>query len=74
MMIIIGNLMFIERNEFMITLYRMIKLFQLKVKWKFEIYQFLDKQLGDIIKDPESIEKKIMPYLAEVIHNSTEKK
>ena len=72
-MTIIGNLMFIERNEFMITLYRIIKLFQLKIKWKFEIYQFLDKQLMDVINDPESIEKKIMPYLAEVIHNSVQK-
>ena len=57
----------------MITLFRMIKLFQLKIKWKFEIYQFLDKQLMEIIKDPESIGKKVMPYLAEVIHNSVQK-
>lgn len=57
----------------MITLFRMIRLFQLKVKWQLALYQFIDKQLMEIIKDPESIEKKIMPYLAEVIHNSAEK-
>lgn len=73
-MIFIGNLMCIERNNFMITLFRMIKLWKLKTKWKLDLYQFIDKQLMDVIKDPESIEKKVMPYLAEVIHNSTEKK
>lgn len=57
----------------MITLFRAIRLLQLKVKWHLALYQFLDKQLIDVIKNPESIEKKIMPYLAEVIHNSTEK-
>ena len=57
----------------MITLFRMIRLFQLKVKWQLALYQFIDKQLMEIIKDPESIEKKIMPYLAETIHNSDEK-
>lgn len=74
MIVIIGNSMFTERNNFMITLFRMIKLWKLKTKWQLALYQFLDKQLMDVIKDPESIEKKIMPYLAEVIHNSAEKK
>lgn len=55
------------------TLYRMVKLFQLKIKWKYEFYKFIDTQLMEIIKDPEVIERKIMPYLAEVIHNSAEK-
>ena len=74
MIVIIGNSMFTERNNFMITLFRMIKLWKLKTKWQLSLYQFLDKQLMDVINDPESIEKKIMPYLAEVIHNSAEKK
>ena len=56
----------------MITLYRMVKLWSLKTKLQLAFYQFLDKQLMDVIKDPESIEKKIMPYLAEVIHNTAQ--
>lgn len=56
----------------MITLYRMFKLWSLKTKWQLALYQFLDKQLMEVIKDPESIEKKIMPYLAEAIHNAAQ--
>lgn len=56
----------------MITLFRWIRLKQLEIKWKFAIMHELDKQLMTIIKNPETIEKKIMPYLAEVIHKSVE--
>lgn len=56
----------------MITLYRMVKLWSLKTKWELAFYQFLDKQLMDVIKNPELIEKKLMPYLAEVIHNAVQ--
>ena len=72
-MIITGNLTYIERNKLMITLFRAIRLLQLKVKWHLALYQFIDKKLMDVIKDPESIEKKVMPYLAELIHNTNEK-
>ena len=62
----------------MITLVRYIRLVQLRVKWKLALYQYLDKQMMEIIKHPEEIEKKIMPYLAELIHtqavNSRENK
>ena len=62
----------------MITLFRWILLKQKEIKWKLAFYQFLDKQLIGIIKDPESIEKKVLPYLAEIIHstaqNATENK
>lgn len=56
----------------MITLFRAIRLWQLKIKWKLAFYQFLNKQLMEVIKDPESIEKKVMPYLAEVIHSAVQ--
>ena len=56
----------------MITLYRIIRSWQIKAKWQYTLYQFLDKQLMEVIKDPESIEKKILPYLAEVIHNAAQ--
>lgn len=36
------------------------------------IWQFIDQQAMEIIKNPEEIEKKIMPYLAELIYNANE--
>ena len=54
----------------MSTLFRVIRLYQLKVKWKLAIMQELDRQTMNIIKHPEEIEKKILPYLAELIHES----
>lgn len=54
----------------MITIIRMIRLWQLKTKWHLALYQFVDKQATELMKNPEQIEKKIMPYLAEAITNS----
>lgn len=54
----------------MITLYRIIKLWQLKTKWKLAFWQYVDKQATDLIKNPEDFEKKIMSSLAELIHKS----
>ena len=56
----------------MITLFRWIRLKQLTIKWKYAVMHELDKQLMNIAKNPEVIEKKIMPYLAEVIHKTVE--
>ena len=56
----------------MITLIRWVRLKQLTIKWKLAIMHELDKQLMTIIKNPETIEKKIMPYLAETIHKYSE--
>ncbi len=36
----------------MITLFRMIRLWQLRTKWKLAFYQFLDKQLKNL-EEPE---------------------
>ena len=56
----------------MITLFRWIRLKQLEIKWKFAVMHELDKQLMTVVNNPEIIEKKIMPYLAEVIHKTVE--
>ncbi len=58
----------------MITLFRKIRLWQLRTKWQLAMWQFIDKQLMEIIKNPEEIEKMIMPYLAEIISKSTANK
>lgn len=57
----------------MITLFRWIRLKQLSIKWKLAIMHELDKQLMTLIKNPEEIEKKIMPYLASIIHSEANK-
>ena len=54
----------------MITLYRWILLKQKQIKIKLAFYQLLDKYVTTIITDPEDLEKKILPYLAEIIHNT----
>lgn len=54
----------------MITLFRMMVLKYKKTKWELALWQFLDKELTAIAKNPEEIEKKIMPFLAELVHNS----
>lgn len=56
----------------MITLFRYIIYKQKEIKWKCALWVELDKQLSMLAKNPEEIEKKIMPYLAEIIHSSTQ--
>ncbi len=57
----------------MITLFRWFLLKHKEIKWKLAFWQFADKQLMEIMKNPEAVEKKIMPYLAELIRHDTAK-
>lgn len=52
----------------MITLFRKIKLWQIKTKWQLAIWQFIDKQAMELIKNPEEIEKKFVDAFAKLIH------
>lgn len=56
----------------MITLYRKIRLWALKTKWELALWNFLDNQIMELIKDPDELEKKIMPYLTELIHKTND--
>lgn len=56
----------------MITLFRAIRLWKLRIKWRLAIYQFIDKQATELLKNPEEIEKKFVTALAEIIHNSNQ--
>ena len=56
----------------MITLFRWFILQTKKVKWELALWQFLDKELTILMKNPEEIEKKILPYLAELVHSSVQ--
>ena len=57
----------------MITLIRWIILQQKKIKWEFALWQFIDKQAKELLKNPEEIEKKFVSALAEIIHNEGKK-
>ena len=57
----------------MITLFRMVRLWQLKTKWHLAMYQFIDKQAKELLNNPEEFEKKFVSALAEIIHNEGKK-
>ena len=58
----------------MSTLFRWIVLKQKKIKWELALWQFIDKQATELLKNPEEIEKKFVSALAEIIHNENPKK
>ena len=58
----------------MITLFRWIILQQKKIKWELALWQLIDKQATELLKNPEEIEKKFVSALAEIIHNENPKK
>ena len=39
----------------MITLFRAIRLWQLRTKWRLAMYQLIDKQASELLKNPEEI-------------------
>lgn len=57
----------------MITLFRIIRLWQIRTKWRLAIWQFIDKQSMELIKNPEEFEKKFVDSLAKLIHESNNK-
>ena len=58
----------------MITLIRAIRLWQLRTKYRLALWQFVDQQTKELLKNPEEIEKKFVSTLAEIIHNENPKK
>lgn len=54
----------------MITLIRWYILKAKKIKWELALWQFIDKEATELLKNPEEIEKKFVSVLAEIIHNS----
>lgn len=54
----------------MITLFRWYLYKTKELKWKLAFWQFADKQLMELIKNPEELEKKFMDSLAKVIHET----
>ena len=58
----------------MITLFRWILLKQKKIKLELSLWQFIDQQAKELLKNPEEIEKKLVSALADIIHNENPKK
>ena len=56
----------------MITLFRMFRLWQLRTKWKLALWQFIDRQAAELIKNPEELEKKFVHEFAELIHSTSQ--
>lgn len=53
----------------MITLFRAVRLWQLKTKWKLALMKLLDKSAGEIIKNPDEIGHKLISALTGLIRN-----
>lgn len=52
----------------MITLFRWVLYKTKEVKWKLVFWQFADKELTELIKTPEDLEKKFIAEIAKLIH------
>ena len=57
----------------MITLFRMIRCWQLRIKWQLAFWQLIDKKAMKLIKNPEGLEKKFVGSIAKLIHESNNK-
>lgn len=56
----------------MITLFRWFIYKTKEVKWKLAFWQFADKQLMELIKNPKDVERKFVEAFAKIIHESNQ--
>lgn len=54
----------------MITLFRYIFYKMKEIKYKFIFWQFVDKELTELVKNPEELEKKFIVEIAKLIHEN----
>lgn len=54
----------------MITIFRIIRLWQLKIKWKLAFWKFIDKHAMELINSPKKLENKIISEIAKNIHEN----
>ena len=57
----------------MITLIRWYIMKTKEIKYKLAFWQFVDKTVKEIQKDPEWLAKNVMSELAKIIHESNQK-
>lgn len=58
----------------MITLYRIIRLWQLRIKYKLALYTLFEEVMKYISDNREEIEKKFVHEFANIIHESNKNK
>lgn len=58
----------------MITLFRWCIYKTKEIKWKLVFWQFADKQLTELIKNPGELEKKFIDSFAKIIHDTNQTK
>ena len=56
----------------MVTLVRLIILKYIKTKWQLAFWMEFNKQANELMKHPENIEKKLLPYISEAVHKAVE--
>ena len=56
----------------MITLFRMMVVKYIKTRWECAFWMEFNKQANELVKHPENIEKKILPYLVDAIRKASE--
>ena len=55
----------------MVTLYRILKTWQIRIKWRLALWQYIDQQATEIIRNPQEFEKKLVSSITESIHNAS---
>lgn len=55
----------------MVTLYRMLKAWQIRTKWRLALWQYIDQQATEIIRNPKEFEKKLVSSITESIYNAS---
>lgn len=56
----------------MITLIRLMILTYLKTKWQLAFWMEFNKQANEIVKHPENIQQKLLPFISETVHKAVE--
>ncbi len=54
----------------MITLFRMLRCWQLKTKWRSAFWRFIDRQATELIRNPQELEKHFIDSLTRLIQES----
>lgn len=57
----------VRGGQKMITLYRAIKLWQLQTKWRLAIWQYIDSQATELIKNPGEVQKKLAAVINDAL-------
>ncbi|MEY8338485.1 hypothetical protein AALB16_10760 [Lachnospiraceae bacterium 62-35] len=58
----------------MITMIRWILMKQKKIKWKSAFWQFFDKQMTELLKNPDELETRLLHYLSEIMQKQQDLK